>query len=234
MTRAVFFDAGHTLIYAHPGLGDIYEDTTARFGVRVPRERFAEVFIPVFQESTKAYSGTTTHSDAEDLAMWRAITRRIYDRIPPLGAIPFESWFDSLYRRFGDPAAWRFYADVEPVLLRLRDRGFTIGIISNWDTRLRTISDGLGLSALVDFLIISAEAGVRKPSSGIFRMALERAGVRPEDAVHVGDLPEEDGEGARRAGIRPVLIDRKERVTPVILPSQVPVIRSLGELWELL
>lgn len=234
MTRAVFFDAGHTLIYAHPGLGAIYEETTARFGVRVPAERFAEVFIPVFKASTKEYSGTTTHSDEQDLAMWREITRRIYERIPELGDIPFPSWFETLYRRFGDPAVWRFYADVRPALEKIRERGLRIGVISNWDTRLRRISDGLGLTPLVDFLIISAEAGVRKPSEGIFRMALERAGVRPEEAVHVGDLPEEDGEGARRAGVRPVLIDRKERVTPVSHPPHFPVLRSLDDLFDLL
>ncbi|HVR83055.1 MAG TPA: HAD-IA family hydrolase [Planctomycetota bacterium] len=234
MTRAVFFDAGHTLIYAHPGLGSIYEETTRDFGVRVPAERFSEVFIPVFKESTREYSGTTTASDAQDLAMWREITKRIYDRIPHLAAIRFQDWFESLYRRFGDPRVWRFYQDVEPALRTLRARGIKIGIISNWDTRLRTISDGLGLTPMVDFLIISAEAGVRKPSPGIFRLALEKAGVRPEEAVHVGDLPEEDGEGARRAGLRPVLIDRKERVTPVTHPPHFPVVRGLEELLLLL
>ena len=234
MTRAVFFDAGHTLIYAHPGLGAIYEETTAGFGAKVPAERFAEVFIPVFKESTREYAGTTTHSDAQDLAMWRAITRRIYDRLPPLAAVPFDAWFEALYRRFGDPSAWRFYRDVEPVLLELKARGLKVGVISNWDTRLRTISDGLGLTRLIDFLIISAEAGVRKPSPGIFQLALERAGVRPEEAVHVGDLPEEDGEGARRAGLRPVLIDRKERVTPVTHPTHFTVVRGLEELLPLI
>jgi putative hydrolase of the HAD superfamily len=234
MTRAVFFDAGHTLIYAHPGLGDIYEETTRGFGVAVPAGRFSEVFIPVFKETTKEYSGTMTASDAQDLAMWRDITKRIYDRIPELGRIPFQTWFETLYHRFGDPAVWRFYKDVEPVLRTLRSRGIKIGVISNWDTRLRTISDGLGLSSMVDFLIISAEAGVRKPSPGIFQLALEKAGVRPEDAVHVGDLPEEDGEGARRAGVRPVLIDRKERVTPVVHKHDLPVLRGLDELYALL
>jgi putative hydrolase of the HAD superfamily len=234
MIRAVFFDAGHTLIYAHPGLGTIYEETTAHFGVRVPAERFSEAFIPVFKESTREYSGTTTASDAQDLAMWREITRRIYDRIPPLAGIQFQAWFETLYRRFGDPQVWRFYEDVEPVLRTLRARGIKLGIISNWDTRLRRISDGLGLTPMVDFLVISAEAGVRKPSPGIFELALEKAGVRPEEAVHVGDLPEEDGEGARRAGVRPVLIDRKERVTPVMHPPNFPLIRGLQELLVLL
>jgi len=234
MTKAVFFDAGHTLLYAHPDIGTVYSETTATFGVRVGPERFVETFVPVFKETTKIYSGTSTASDAQDVAMWRDITRRIYDRLPPLAGIPFDAWFETLYRRFGSPDVWRFYDDVETVLRDLRARGLKIGVVSNWDTRLKSICDGLGLARLVDFIVISAEVGVRKPDPGIFRMALDRAGVRPEEAIHVGDLLEEDVEGARRAGVRPVLIDRKKRITAGGPPADVKVVATLGELAGLL
>ena len=103
-------------------------------------------------------------------------------------------------------------------------------MVSNWDSRLRRISDGMGLTALVDFLVISAEAGVRKPDPGIFHLACEKAGVRPEEALHVGDLAEEDVVGAQRAGVRAILIERSKRmVDPASLPG-VPVVKSLREL----
>jgi putative hydrolase of the HAD superfamily len=234
MTKAVFFDAGHTLLYAHPDLGTVYAEATAAFGVRLAPERYAEAFVPVFKETTKLYSATSAASDAQDVEMWRDITRRIYDRLPPLSGIPFDSWFEALYRRFGSPEVWRFYDDVESALRLLRSRGLKIGVVSNWDTRLKTISEGLGLTPLVDFIVISAEVGVRKPDPGIFRMALDRAGVRAEDAIHVGDLLEEDVEGARRAGVRAVLIDRKKRITPGGPPAGVRVVTTLAELMHLL
>lgn len=234
MTKAVFFDAGHTLLYAHPDIGSVYSEATATLGVRIPPERFAQTFVPVFQETTRIYSQTSTASDSQDLAMWRDITRRIYDRLPDLAPLAFDAWFELLYRRFGDPEVWRFYEDVESGLRELRARGLKIGIVSNWDTRLKKISDGLGLTKLVDFLVISAEAGVRKPDPEIFRLALRHAGVKPDDALHVGDLLEEDVEGARRAGIRPVLIDRKKRITGGGPPQDVPVVASLAELRALL
>lgn len=234
MTRAVFFDAGHTLLYAHPDLGTVYAEATEAFGVRLPPQRYAETFVPVFQETTRIYSGTSTASDAQDVAMWRDITRRIYDRLPALSGIPFDSWFETLYRRFGSPEVWRFYDDVVTVLRDLRARGLKIGVVSNWDTRLKSISDGLGLTPLVDFIVISAEVGVRKPDPGIFKLALDRAGVRPEEALHVGDLLEEDVQGARRAGLRAVLIDRKKRITAPAAPGDVRVVGSLGELIPLL
>ncbi len=234
MTKAVFFDAGHTLVYAHPDLGSVYAQTTAALGVRLEPPQFAEVFMPVFKEATLAYAKTSTASDAQDYAMWRDITRRIYNRLPALSRIDFEAWFEALYRRFGEADAWRVYDDVVPVLRDLRGRGLKIGVVSNWDSRLQTISDGLGLSDLVDFLVISAQAGVRKPDPAIFRIALEKAGVRPEDAVHVGDLPEEDAEGARRAGLRPYLIDRKLRLRAGPLTDNAPVLGSLTDLLSLL
>jgi len=234
MTKAVFFDAGHTLLYAHPDIGTVYAQATATFGVELAPERFAETFVPVFKETTRIYSQTRTASDSQDLEMWRDITRRIYDRLPPLSGIRFDAWFETLYRRFGAPEVWRFYDDVEGVLTALRARGLTIGVVSNWDTRLKSICDRLGLTRLVDFIVISAEVGVRKPDPGIFRMALKKAGVRPEEAIHVGDLPEEDAEGARRAGITPLLIDRRKRITPAAASSDVRVVTSLDDLLPLL
>jgi putative hydrolase of the HAD superfamily len=166
--------------------------------------------------------------------MWREITRRIYGRLPALAPIAFEAWFEALWRRFGEADAWRLYDDVESALGGLRARGLRLGVVSNWDTRLRGIAEGLGLARLVDFVVISAEAGVRKPDRRIFEAALARAGVAPEEALHVGDLPEEDAEGARRAGIRPVLIERRKRMLEAAAGPGVSVVRGLDELDALL
>jgi putative hydrolase of the HAD superfamily len=232
VTRAVFFDAGHTLLYAHPDLPTIYTDVTASLGVRLEPTSFAAAFGPAFKAGVKEYAPHGHASDAQDLAMWRGITRRIYDAVRL--DVPFETWFEALWTRFGAPSSWRLYEDVVDTLGALRGRGLKLGIVSNWDSRLRGIAEGLGLSELVDFLVVSAEAGVRKPDPGIFRLALEKAGVRPEEALHVGDLAEEDVLGAQRAGVRPALIERAKRmVDPTALPG-VPIVRGLGELLALL
>jgi len=234
MIKAVFFDAGHTLLYAHPDLGSIYTETTRTFGVEVTSESFAEILIPVFKQASRDYAATSAASDEQDLAMWRVITKRVYERMPALGRIAFDAWFEALYSRFGDHKSWRFYDDVTPVLTSLRKRGLKVGVVSNWDTRLRRISEGVGLTPLVDFLVISAEAGIRKPNPGIFEIALKHAGVKPEEALHIGDNPEEDGEGARRAGVKALIIDRRQRVTLRPDPGALPVLRSLEELYPLL
>jgi len=232
VTRAVFFDAGHTLVYAHPDLRTIYAEVTASLGARLEPERFAAAFGPAFKAGVKEFAADGRASDAQDLAMWRGITRRIHDALRL--DVPFETWFEALWTRFGSPASWRVYDDVVETLDRLRRRGLRLGVVSNWDSRLRGIAEGLGLAARVDFLVISAEAGVRKPDPGIFRLALEKAGVRPEEALHVGDLAEEDVLGAQRAGVRAALIERSTRMVDASAVPGVPILRSLAELDALL
>jgi len=233
-TRAVFFDAGHTLLYAYPDLGTVYAETTAGLGVRLPAAAFVEAFQPSFRDYVREHASDGTASDAQDRAMWREITRRIHSRLEGLRAVPFEDWFRALYARFGEADAWRLYDDVEGTLAGLRERGLRLGVVSNWDTRLRGIAAGLGLDRLVDFVVISAEAGVRKPDPRIFEAALARAGVRADEAIHVGDLPDEDVEGARRAGLRSVLIERTKGLVPAGAGPGVEVVRSLSEIAGLL
>ena len=74
-------------------------------------------------------------------------------------------------------------------------------MVSNWDERLPPLLDDLGLGRRFDAVVYSAAVGVEKPDPRIFLHALERLGVEPEDAVHVGDSAREDVEGALAAGM---------------------------------
>jgi putative hydrolase of the HAD superfamily len=119
------------------------------------------------------------------------------------------------------------YPDVEPALRELREDGRRLVIASNWDCSL---PDWLGgLTDLVDGVANSAEVGEAKPGTAVFERALQLAGVEADQAVHVGDSLENDVEGARAAGIRPVLLVRAGEA-----PPGVEAIRSLAELPSLL
>ena len=80
----------------------------------------------------------------------------------------------------------------------LRRLGLELAVVSNWDIGLREHLRGLGLGSLT--VVTSAEAGAPKPDPAVFVHALERLGVGPERALHVGDS-EADEEGARAAGM---------------------------------
>lgn len=231
MIRAVFLDAGQTVLRAEPSIGAIYQSVTRRLGVTLPPERFTELLGPAFRKYMPAGAET---SDRHDYDMWYAITREMHAAIPELASVAFEEWFREIYDVFGRGEAWAMYDDAPPVLKELRARGLRLGIVSNWDTRLRRIVAEVGLAPLVDFLMISAEVGRRKPDAHIFEKALSEAGVEPEEAIHVGDLYPEDVVGAHAAGIHPVLIRRVDGVFDSGEEIAFRQIRSLDELPPLI
>jgi putative hydrolase of the HAD superfamily len=143
--------------------------------------------------------------------MWREITMKVYNKVPEMKVVDFEKWFGYLYDVFARPQIWRLFPDVMPVLEELRKRGVILAIVSNWDTRLRGIVEGLGLLKVIQHLVISAEVGARKPKRAIFDFALKLCGLEAGEVMHVGDLYIEDVNGAIGAGIQAVFINRKGR-----------------------
>ncbi len=81
-------------------------------------------------------------------------------------------------------------------------------VVSNWDQSLGSVLARVGLDALLDGVVTSAEVGAAKPDPRIFEAALELAGVSAGEALHVGDSLEEDVAGAHAAGIEVVWLNR--------------------------
>ena len=100
------------------------------------------------------------------------------------------------------------YPDAAPALRELRRRGLRLVAVSNWDCSLAKWLERARLGELLDGAVSSAAAGEAKPAPAPFRAAIELAGVAPAEAVHVGDSPVADIEGAAGVGVRAVLIDR--------------------------
>jgi putative hydrolase of the HAD superfamily len=118
------------------------------------------------------------------------------------------------------------FPDALEALPQLHARGIRLVVASNWDWSLHEVLERVGLAPFLDGIVTSAEVGSAKPSPGVFVRALEIAGVPAGRAIHVGDSPVEDIEGAAAAGIEPVLIRRGLGA----VPSGVRTVSSLGEL----
>ncbi len=112
------------------------------------------------------------------------------------------------------------------VLQEIKRLGLTTGVVSNAEGRVERDLRAAGYEGLLDAVVDSHYVGVEKPDPKIFRIALERVGGVPEATVFVGDLPAVDVEGARAAGITPVLLDRHDLYPEV----GVTRLRSLEEL----
>jgi len=114
----------------------------------------------------------------------------------------------------------------------LAAEGVVLAVVSNTMRTpgevVRQVLDRAGLLPLFQVLTFSDECGIRKPAPAIFRRTLAALGVPPEDAVHVGDDPILDVEGARDAGMRVIQATLDGRATAPVKPDAV--IRHLGEL----
>ena len=119
------------------------------------------------------------------------------------------------------------YKDVIPALNALQSGGYVVGVITNMSQLGQDVAERMGFRDSVDFTLSSMDVGASKPDPQMFRAALEQAGVEAAAAVHVGDQIETDVEGARGAGINPILIDRHSAATDY---DTCPRITTLDEL----
>ena len=90
---------------------------------------------------------------------------------------PSQTFFAELYDRFAAPDAWRVFEDVVPTLDALAARGLKLGVISNWDERLRPLLERLKLAGYFEIIVVSREVRASKPARAIFQHAVREAGT---------------------------------------------------------
>jgi len=226
--KAVFFDAGGTLFCPHPSVGEIYAGTARRYGKKYEPKTLEAEFHAAWKRRRGLTSLGAETSHAKERNWWYTLVREVFSTS---GGPPeeYDAFFDELHQSFVRKELWRIYPEVHDVLGTLKVRDFVIGVISNWDLRLSIVLSNLGLKEYFDFVIGSSAFGVTKPSEKIFEEALRRAGVQPEEAIHVGDNFDEDFIGAQRAGIKPIHIDRDGVVETRAGDARI---KSLDQIFE--
>jgi putative hydrolase of the HAD superfamily len=214
-TRAVLLDALGTLVHFEPPAPLLRAALREQLGIEVSAEAAARAI-----RDEIAYYRAHLH-EGRDAASLADLRRRSADAMR--AALGTDADLTDVLL-----ASLRFhaYADAEPALMELRSRGLAIVVVSNWDHSLHQRLTETGLAPLVDGAVASAELGHAKPERAIFEHALELAGAGPGEALHAGDSPREDVEGALAAGLRAVLVARDGRPAN----ASVPVITSLAEL----
>lgn len=207
--KAVFFDAAGTLMKPDRRVGESYAAFAAKYGVDVSPSEISERFRVCFEAAPRlAFPGAPEETVTSlERDWWKNLVARVFEPWSPFER--FDEFFDGLFSYFAEPRAWSLYPEVLDTLAGLKQRGLHLSVISNFDSRLAQILNGLGVGSYFDHIFVSSRVGYAKPETEIFYAALKRHEIRPEESLHVGDSEINDRLGASKAGLRAVLVDRR-------------------------
>ena len=186
--RALLLDVGLTMLHLSEPVEELYHRLALPFGISRPPAEVLAAFAVAMKEPVQGI-----RYEGDGRGFWRRVV------IASTG-VEHPEFLERVYSHYGEASAWRLAPDARSCIVAAKATGAKVGVVSNWDLRLRGLLTDLELYDLFDEIVVSAEEGVEKPDPAIFHRAFERLGVRPEDAVHVGDSEEHDVAGARAAG----------------------------------
>ena len=223
--RAITFDAAGTLVVPHPSVGAVYAEIGRAHGLAVEDTELERRFRRVFK-ARRLHARTDEEGEHR---FWRELTGEIF--APWADAATMDRIFPELWGTFAEARRWRPCADMPPLFSALRARGLRLAVLSNWDSRLHGVIDGLDWRRWIDAVFISSELGAEKPSPEIFAKAAVTLGAAPHELLHVGDSLEHDIAGALAAGWHAAWLDYGK---PVELDPRALRLKSLAELPGLL
>jgi HAD superfamily hydrolase (TIGR01549 family) len=206
--KAVFFDAGLTLFNVYPkgktGMFSYFcslvfsEDQLAKLDLMEGAKR-AELHFQVSQKNKEYKRSENFWIDnyakglmgagftKEDAYKWSPVVNEQVDKIKK---------------------TYSLIDGVEGMLEALKTNGYLLAVVSNWrDQSLRSDIEQLGISSYFDYIADSSVEGVSKPDPAIFNIVLNHLNIKPDEAVHTGDLYYSDVVGAQNAGINAILYD---------------------------
>ena len=233
MIKAVFFDWFNTLARFEPPRQELYSRAFRQFGIELPPKAVMQGIFTAdryyFEENSK--SPVEKRSPEEQTKVYLHYPNAILTEagVKALQDIPLKIIKIVLSQFKG--VTFVLFDDVLSTLKTLKEQSFILGLLTNLAQNVVPIYRSLGLEPYLDFVVSSGEVGVDKPAPRFFYAAMERAGVKASEAVHVGDQYKLDVVGARGVGITPILIDRYDLYPEV---SDCPRIQSLSQLAEYL
>jgi putative hydrolase of the HAD superfamily len=210
MTKAVFFDWFNTLARYDPPRYRLHTQACQEIGIDVSPEAMMRS-VPVadkyfFEENSRSLvdrrepeERARVYYHYQDILLAEAGIKVTREQL-----LQIMNRVQQLFKG----VTFALFDDVLVTMKALRERELIMGLLTNAGKELVSVYAKLGLEPYLDFVVTSEEAGEDKPRPAIFRLALQRAGVSAQEAIHVGDQYVIDIVGARGVGIRPVLIDR--------------------------
>lgn len=227
---AVLFDAAGTLIAPAEPIGETYSRLAREHGVALSGARIEDAFRRVFAAAPPNVHPAEPLARAAELerAWWHARVRETFLAADGTARFrDFEAYFARLWEHFARGAAWRARIGAHEALAALAASGRRLGVLSNFDQRLRPILSELGLRDFFECIVLPADCGAAKPDRAIFDFCLARLDLPAQRCVYVGDHAKLDIEASKQAGL--AAIDVSELATLVDLPARIEALEQGDE-----
>jgi len=226
--KAVLFDLGNTLVKTWGNPEAIYQKVLASLGIDRSVEELERAIVKTeegFKESNyRSQYGKVTYTE-----YWERWDAQV---LTYLGISGEEKLAKQVKARWYDHVDCVTYPDTVVTLNRLKQMGLQLGLISTgYEEDISAILEKAGLEKrLFDIVVGVNTIKKEKPHPDVFRHALSKLGVKPVEALFVGDHVDNDYRGARAVGIRALLIERESRSTDDV--SGLERVRSLQEIFK--
>lgn len=219
--RAVLFDMGGTLVKPEP-TPKIFEKILKAHGINMSTER-----INIATEKAKEKLDIKRMAELGE-NFWTNFNLIVLEYLEIKdNALTLAKAIDREWWEYADIS---LYPDALAVLHKLRERKVKIGIITNtFKYDLEKVLSKLNLKDFFDIEVTIDVAGRAKPEKEIFVYALNKLGLKPAEALFVGDEFESDYEGALKAGLNALLIDRENKID-----KNIKKITSLKEILPII
>ncbi|MBW2985772.1 HAD family hydrolase [Candidatus Woesearchaeota archaeon] len=193
MVKAILFDFWGTLVE-----NGTYSPLRQTYNILRVRMRFSDFVIKTEQVlMTKPYSDQT-----------QAFT----EVCKALNVEPRDFIIDKLIGVWNkNKLLANLYPETIKVLEKLKKEGYKLAIVSNCpNNSAESVIEKFDLGQYFDAIVLSWETGYLKTDKELFETALNQLKVKKEDAIMVGDSIPTDVDGAKNAGIKPILVDRRD------------------------
>ncbi|NXW52176.1 HDHD3 protein, partial [Nyctiprogne leucopyga] len=204
--RLLTWDVKDTLLRLRQPVGDSYAAEARAHGVRVQPDALTRSFRAAYGAQSRRFPNYGRGWGLSSRQWWVDVVKETFRLSGLQDDAVLTLMAEKLYSDFCSAHNWELLPGASETLSRCCQRGFCMGVISNFDQRLENILSQCNLRHHFDFVLTSEDVGFAKPDRRIFEKALHLAGVPPELAAHVGDDYTRDYRAARAVGMHSFLL----------------------------
>lgn len=232
--KFIFLDVGDTFLKLKKPAGEIYRDVLEQHKIlssTVSIENAKLAFQKAWEIQNKKrpenFRDKFHHHPNGSRGWWQEVISSFFHELNIQGNV--SEVYDAIFLEFDKPEVWEIDPSLFEIIRLSGLKNYGLGIISNWDDRLRNLLQSLGILSNFDLVFISSEFGYEKPSPFIFEEAEKKSGMKSENIIYAGDKYELDFLPAWKKGWDVYLIGFDQRMN-----AKERMLSGLGDLIPLI